>query len=247
VRIGQRVSSALLVALTVGGIVACSGAPADAVALGVGAPAPPTTVSARANIFGAGHDVPPDPGGGGPGVLPPEVRLPAGAGRVLTFPSVTGSVNPIRSYADFVGAAGDGGRFGTTDVQSFGGISGIVHRRNGMFLVGVLLADGPPPEVAPARLDVTDRDPAEEITPAIGQTFAVGDGRGSHLRDREGRTVTRPELLRDVWASDHHLGSNVVDAVVHTLRAKLGTRASVIEAVRGRGYRLREDWRVHLR
>ena len=68
-----------------------------------------------------------------------------------------------------------------------------------------------------------------------------------HLRDREGRTVTRPELLREVWSTEYRQGSNVVDAVVHTLRAKLGTGASVIEAVRGRGYRLREDWRVHLR
>jgi hypothetical protein len=67
-----------------------------------------------------------------------------------------------------------------------------------------------------------------------------------HLRDREGRTVTRPELLREVWGSAH-TGSNVVDAVVHTLRAKLGAETSVIEAVRGRGYRLREDWRTHLR
>jgi hypothetical protein len=67
-----------------------------------------------------------------------------------------------------------------------------------------------------------------------------------HLRDREGRTVTRPELLREVWGAEHHAGSNVVDAVVHTLRAKLGAETPVIEAVRGRGYRLREDWRAHL-
>ncbi len=67
-----------------------------------------------------------------------------------------------------------------------------------------------------------------------------------HLRSREGRTVTRPELLREVWGTEPPLSSNVVDAVVHTLRAKLGAGTSVIEAVRGRGYRLREDWRVHL-
>jgi hypothetical protein len=98
------------------------------------------------------------------------------------FPSVTGSVNPIRNYAEFVSAAGDQGRFGTTDVASFDGISGITHRHNGMFLVGVLLTDGPPPDVAPARLDVTDRDPAAEIAPEIGQTFPIGDGRDSRIR-----------------------------------------------------------------
>jgi DNA-binding response OmpR family regulator len=59
--------------------------------------------------------------------------------------------------------------------------------------------------------------------------------------------VTRPELLREVWSTEYRQDSNVVDAVVHTLRAKLDTEVSVIEAVRGRGYRLREDWRVHLR
>lgn len=68
-----------------------------------------------------------------------------------------------------------------------------------------------------------------------------------HLRDREGRTITRPELLREVWGTEYNPGSNVVDAVVRTLRAKLGPGTSVIEAVRGRGYRLREDWRTRLR
>jgi hypothetical protein len=67
-----------------------------------------------------------------------------------------------------------------------------------------------------------------------------------HLRQREGRTVTRSELLRDVWRTPYAGSSNVVDAVVHTLRGKLGTAASAVESVRGRGYRLREDWRVRL-
>jgi DNA-binding response OmpR family regulator len=67
-----------------------------------------------------------------------------------------------------------------------------------------------------------------------------------HLRDREGQTVTRPELLRVVWGSEYAGGSNVVDAVVRTLRTKLGPGASAVEAIRGRGYRLREDWRARL-
>lgn len=183
-RIRQRVATALLAAATFGGTVACGG-PSSGGSGGTPAadePTPPITVSARANIFGAGHDAAPGPGGGGPGVLPPVLPLPTGADRVLTFPSVTGSVNPISGEADFVGAAGDGGRFGTTDVASFGGISGITHRHNGMFLVGVLLTDTPPSAAAPARLDVTDRDPSAEIAPEIGQTFVVGDGRGSRIR-----------------------------------------------------------------
>jgi hypothetical protein len=67
-----------------------------------------------------------------------------------------------------------------------------------------------------------------------------------HLRDREGKTVTRPELLRNVWETDFTGGSNVVDAAVRSLRRKLGAAAIVVETVRGSGYRLRPDWRAHL-
>ncbi|GAB3304692.1 ATP-binding protein [Geodermatophilus aquaeductus] len=68
------------------------------------------------------------------------------------------------------------------------------------------------------------------------------------LREHEGHAVTRPELLDRVWGTaDAARGSNVVDAVVRTLRAKLGPGASAIEAIRGSGYRLRGDWRTRLR
>jgi hypothetical protein len=67
-----------------------------------------------------------------------------------------------------------------------------------------------------------------------------------HLRDREGRSITRQQLLREVWSSDFTGGSNVVDAVVRSLRRKLGHEAVVVETVRGCGYRLRSDWRTYL-
>ncbi len=67
-----------------------------------------------------------------------------------------------------------------------------------------------------------------------------------HLDDRAGRIVSRPELLREVWGTEFTGGSNVVDAVVRTLRVKLGMRADVVETVRGAGYRLRADWRDQL-
>ena len=60
-----------------------------------------------------------------------------------------------------------------------------------------------------------------------------------YLRQHEGTTVPRYALLADVWGYQADIGSNVVDAVVHTLRKKLGARASMIETVRGVGYRLR--------
>ncbi|MET0521873.1 MAG: winged helix-turn-helix domain-containing protein [Jiangellaceae bacterium] len=67
-----------------------------------------------------------------------------------------------------------------------------------------------------------------------------------HLRDREGKTVSRPELLDEVWGTKFTGGSNVVDAVVRSLRHKLGPDAKVLETVRSSGYRLRSDWRSRL-
>ena len=55
-----------------------------------------------------------------------------------------------------------------------------------------------------------------------------------------GRTVSRRELLEDVWGWDSSGGSNVVDAVVRRLRRK-ADGGPVIETVRSGGYRLREE------
>ena len=69
----------------------------------------------------------------------------------------------------------------------------------------------------------------------------------SHLRQCEGKAVSRNDLLREVWGTEFTGGSNVVDAVVRSLRRKLGTAAPAVETVRGSGYRLRSDWRAQLR
>lgn len=58
----------------------------------------------------------------------------------------------------------------------------------------------------------------------------------SYLRQRDGRVVDRASLLRDVWGYEDG-GSNVIEAVVRSLRRKLGDRAPAIETVRGVGYR----------
>jgi len=62
----------------------------------------------------------------------------------------------------------------------------------------------------------------------------------AHLREHEGRPVTREALLRDVWGYEWSGGSNVVEVAVSGLRRKLGSRAGALETVRGVGYRLRE-------
>jgi hypothetical protein len=61
----------------------------------------------------------------------------------------------------------------------------------------------------------------------------------TYLRQHEGAAVPRPALLADIWGYDSEIGSNVVDAVVRTLRRKLGDDATRIETVRGVGYRFR--------
>jgi hypothetical protein len=60
-----------------------------------------------------------------------------------------------------------------------------------------------------------------------------------YLLTREGKAVSRAALLQDVWGYDYEGGSNVVDAVIRSLRRKLGRRSDLIETVRGTGYRLK--------
>ncbi|HEX3256487.1 MAG TPA: hypothetical protein VHQ96_11915, partial [Gaiellaceae bacterium] len=61
------------------------------------------TVSAQANIFGAGSDFAPGPGGGGGGVVPPSLDLQEGAS-VVTFPTVTGKVTARMGALAYNGA-----------------------------------------------------------------------------------------------------------------------------------------------
>lgn len=60
----------------------------------------------------------------------------------------------------------------------------------------------------------------------------------AHLEARQGQVVTREELLAAVWGYERPVGSNVVDAVVRTVRRKLGGSADRLVTVRGHGYRL---------
>ena len=143
-------------------------------------------VPGQANIFGAGADAAPAPGGGGGGVLPTLWPLPPDA-REVTFPGLTGTVSPIVGVAGPVGPGGDDGRYGTTDVRSFGGISGLVDDE-GMYPVGVFLTDDPPREPAPERLDVTDVEGCDSLRPGIAQTFPIDDGGDCRVPVPEGAT-----------------------------------------------------------
>ena len=60
-----------------------------------------------------------------------------------------------------------------------------------------------------------------------------------YLAEHEGKAIARDELLNQVWGYDYDGGSNVVDAMVRSLRKKLDEYAECIETVTGVGYRLR--------
>ena len=60
-----------------------------------------------------------------------------------------------------------------------------------------------------------------------------------YLVQHEGKAVTRDELLNAVWGYDYDGGSNVVDAMVRSLRKKMSGYASCIETVARVGYKLR--------
>jgi hypothetical protein len=62
-----------------------------------------------------------------------------------------------------------------------------------------------------------------------------------YLSQNDGKALSRDRLLDDVWGLSYHGGSNVVDVVIRALRKKIGTRADMIETVRGVGYRLRKN------
>ncbi len=146
----------------------------------------PKIVLGQANIFGAGRDAAPQPGGGGAGVLPPSWRLPRGSSRIVTFPRITGKVTPIVGESPYKGADGD--HRGPTNIESLKGISGIMDFTNGMFLVGVFLTDSLPKRPAPARLDFTDNEGFDVLAPRIGQTFFIGNGKGRSYRAPAGAT-----------------------------------------------------------
>jgi pimeloyl-ACP methyl ester carboxylesterase len=91
-----------------------------------------------------------------------------------------------------------------------------------------------PASVARCRLDVEGR--ALVIEGARRELTRLEFGVMQFLTSRPERVVTRDELLREVWGQPFG-GSNVVDAVIRSLRKKLGDHASAIETVTGHGYR----------
>jgi hypothetical protein len=125
-------------------------------------------VSAKANIYGAGHASAPAPAGGGAGILPPSISFTGGA--ILTF-QISGQVS-YNGGGNFYTADGLIGN--KTQMNSLGGISGI-NCNSSMFLVGVFVDDKEPTGTPPINLDLSDLGFAE-LSPMMNQAFFIGDG-----------------------------------------------------------------------
>jgi hypothetical protein len=137
----------------------------------------PFTIDSQANPWGAGHA---STSGVGGGSLPVEVDLPGGTNRVISFPSVTGSVSCNGSDPAVGPDGGAGCGEDSTDLSGVGGIAGIASA-HGMYLTGVFVGSGEPADPQPARLTFPD-DASEDfsqLSPGLAQPFFIGDGQSS--------------------------------------------------------------------
>ena len=143
-------------------------------------------IQATANIFGAGTNSTPNPGGGTGGTIASNFLLNPGIGRILTFSSVVSNSNSMTPGIITVpdGLQADGTpAFGINlNINSYQGISGMRLEQGSGFLVGVFL-DNAPTNSAPARLEFTNNGTPGliatsfgSLAPALQQNFFIGDG-----------------------------------------------------------------------
>lgn len=145
---------------------------ADAYQKGVASYA--VTVDAGGNVFASGV------GGlkaNGGGKKPAIVRLNEMRSGVVWFPSVLGRVSCCSGGTTFNGPEGGTNASGSTDIQSSGGISGIIDHDRTMFLVGVFAGYPGPGAPGPARRDVTYDSGKLDVYPKLNQTFYIGNGK----------------------------------------------------------------------
>jgi hypothetical protein len=146
-------------------------------------------VPALANVFAAGIDELPHPAGGGGGVFPTCVLVPAGA-RALTIGSASGSASFAGSTDLSSGPDGDTtGSYAGGAIEAAGVVSGIVADDRVGYLTGVFLGDAPP-ATPPEALDFTANVDFSQLATGLGQLFFIGDGRAA---DGTTQTFVVPE------------------------------------------------------
>lgn len=93
---------------------------------------------------------------------------------------------------------------------------------------------GGPIRVDLDALRVTVDDDEVELTPTEYRLLVV-------LLERRGRVQSRDQLLRSAWDVHVDIETRTVDMHVQRLRSKLRTAGSLIETVRGFGYRFQRE------
>lgn len=112
--------------------------------------------------------------------------------------------------------------------------------------VRALIRRGRPPRPTALRSGPLSLDPATRAVTWNGEPIELSSREFAlleYLMHHSGEVVPRATIRRHVWGGkvdDQH--SNIIDAFVKNLRDKIDRRfdASVIETVRGVGYRLRD-------
>jgi hypothetical protein len=100
-------------------------------------------------------------------------------------------------------------------------------------------------QILPAKADAFEFDRAGReirLDGRVERLTALEAGVLAALIDRAPAAVARDDLIETVWRRAY-VGSNVVDALVRTLRRKLGSRRAMIETVPKLGYRFRPEGR----
>ena len=99
-------------------------------------------------------------------------------------------------------------------------------------------------EEEPLTAGLITIDPARHQVSVAGKVVHLTSIEFKLLRtllQRRGRVQGRDRLLNDVWGYESIIDTRTVDTHVRRLREKLGKAGSVIETVRGFGYRFREN------
>jgi len=61
-----------------------------------------------------------------------------------------------------------------------------------------------------------------------------------HLAKNEGRTLSRADILREVWGENLHVVERTVDKHICSLRRKMGSSAQWLASIPGQGYTFRQ-------
>jgi hypothetical protein len=129
-------------------------------------------IEATANLWGAGHESPPNSGS-----LPPGIKLYVLPGGFIEF-RVSGMWHFGLRVVRPDGLSVDGLFGGPAEALATEGISGIKDGRQFWYLGGVFLDDSEPEGEAPPTLTFTNHD-FTNLAPMLRQTFFIGNGQTS--------------------------------------------------------------------